>query len=697
MRAFGLLLVLGLVMAVGVSLVGVGSVEVKSPVRTPESSLPSVKDLLQNHGHQHATATPEIPGLIPGGAHQVVRVGEAGLYEAVAGQVVVRVKADGAAGLRQVSEVASRHGLDVVMTNLPGFFLLRDNDRKDLATTIEALKNETIFSSIEPDYVALVAGNGCCHSPFHTAADGDLTDHNATAFAAMRVAEACEHGAGASTVCVAVLDTGVDLDHPDLHASLDAGYDFVNSDSDPDDDTGHGTAMAGLVAADGANGQGITGVAQGVRILPVKVADSHGRASLSDVAQGIQYAIGRGARVILLSLGARQGSDALAAAVENAIGNGAVIVASAGNENVHDTLYPAAYSGVLSVVGSSKDGNGLALSTALGRKSDVAAPAEGLLSCCPNGWYREVSGTSASAALVAGAAALVASRNPNLGGGAIAGLLRRSRREIPLVESHGAWFDFGTLDLADAVARAVSGQADPAVARVSCVPREPLPGQAAHLEIVVENRGASAADVLLSTGGAMMGAGDAQSLTLAAGERQTVVVPVDGPGSYAVSLSSSSNLETTNDAATIEVKSAQKVFAQFEVLDVRASQAAGSVTFDVFVRNVGNAAGTVSFAATVEGDALGGHSLTLGAGEAGVAQFAWGVPQTVPEGILTFTADGGVVAAIHQFIVARTPNQAVTQYQQSGDIDLDGDAPFRVDPNKPYVPVMVFVADKGSS
>jgi len=157
-------------------------------------------------------------------------------------------------------------------------------------------------------------------------------------------------------VLVAVLDTGIAYEDfetyrraPDLgNTRFVSGYDFVNNDSHPNDDEGHGTHVAGTIAQSTNNGQGVTGVAFGAVLLPVKVLDMRGQARYDQVAQGIVFAADRGARVINLSLSGRSGSSALQQAVDYAARQGVLVVAAAGNSRA-GVEYPAAYDNVLAV------------------------------------------------------------------------------------------------------------------------------------------------------------------------------------------------------------------------------------------------------------------------------------------------------------------------------------------------------------
>ena len=149
---------------------------------------------------------------------------------------------------------------------------------------------------------------------------------------------------------VAVVDSGVCLDHPDLEGRiLDNGYDFVERDSVAQDEFDHGCGVAGIIAANINNEIGIAGVSKNAKILPVRVLDENGVGTYSDVAAGIVYAVDNGANVINLSLGGTNSSAVLEDAVKYAINKEVKVVAAAGNYGQEGVLYPARYEGVVAV------------------------------------------------------------------------------------------------------------------------------------------------------------------------------------------------------------------------------------------------------------------------------------------------------------------------------------------------------------
>ncbi len=199
---------------------------------------------------------------------------------------------------------------------------------------------------------------------------------------------------GDEAVVVAVLDTGIDEDNQDLAGRVVAEINFTDS-STSDDLYGHGTHMAGTIAA----------IAPECRLMNVKVADDTGKCDPSIVARGIMWAVDHGAKVINLSL-AMTGSAELEEAVNYAWRQGAVLVAAAGNKGTSEPSYPAYYGNCLAVAGTNEN-NSLALLSSYGDWVDVAAPGFNIYSELPENQYGYKTGTSAAGAHVSGTAALV--------------------------------------------------------------------------------------------------------------------------------------------------------------------------------------------------------------------------------------------------------------------------------------------------
>ena len=210
-------------------------------------------------------------------------------------------------------------------------------------------------------------------------------------------------GAG---VKVALLDSGIDPDHLDLRANYRGGYDFVNGDPFPWDDNGHGTEVAGVLAAR-ENGLGLVGVAPRAELFAVKVLGSDARGAISDVARGLEWAIDHGIQVVNMSLGTPEDSPTLREAVRAAWEAGLVLIAPVGNESGR-VLYPAAYDEVIAVAATDRDDR-LAWFSNTGPEVELVAPGEEVPTTYPGGRYRLASGTSFAAPHVAGVAALLIS------------------------------------------------------------------------------------------------------------------------------------------------------------------------------------------------------------------------------------------------------------------------------------------------
>ncbi|MFJ5710038.1 S8 family serine peptidase [Streptomyces sp. NPDC093105] len=237
---------------------------------------------------------------------------------------------------------------------------------------------------------------------------------------ALKLPDAWSTAEGDDTV-IAVVDTGVDLDHPDLKGRLVDGYDFVDGDDEPRDLNGHGTHVAGIAAAHTDNGIGIAGGAGGAKIMPVRVLGADGSGSDANITKGIVWAAQHGADVINLSLG-ESGLMArllkggvLNDAISAANSKGAVVVAAAGNDST--LLQPYELETPVLVVNAA-DANGQPASfTNFGARNAVAAPGVDILSTLPTytsketlrntSGYGKLSGTSMASPYVSAVAALL--------------------------------------------------------------------------------------------------------------------------------------------------------------------------------------------------------------------------------------------------------------------------------------------------
>jgi len=216
---------------------------------------------------------------------------------------------------------------------------------------------------------------------------------------------------------VAVLDTGIDTDHPELKDVYAGGYDFVNSDYSPEDDEGHGTHCAGVIAAkmnyqpDDSDQDGVVGVAYGVSIYALKVLDSSGSGYYSDIVAAITWSINEGMDVISMSLSGGSSTTDLKNACDDAEEAGIVVVAAAGNTGKRratfdNVQYPARYSSVMAI-GATDSKDKRASFSATGPAIELVAPGVDVKSTYLNGGYATGSGTSMACPHVAGTVALV--------------------------------------------------------------------------------------------------------------------------------------------------------------------------------------------------------------------------------------------------------------------------------------------------
>ena len=217
---------------------------------------------------------------------------------------------------------------------------------------------------------------------------------------------------------VAVEDSGVRFDHPDLAGRLRTdGFNFVADSGDVSDDLGHGTEVAGLIAANSNNGVGIAGISWAASILPVKIANAQGSIDANAAAEGIYYAVEHGARILNLSYGGETSSGALEDAVSYALSNQVTVVAAAGNAPDGAPEYPAAYPGVIAVTATDA-GDQLAFFNSYGPYVTLSAPGQDIYTTALNkdasGDYGLHSGTSFSSPIVAGTAALMLTLNSYL-------------------------------------------------------------------------------------------------------------------------------------------------------------------------------------------------------------------------------------------------------------------------------------------
>ncbi|MDI6711389.1 MAG: S8 family serine peptidase [Bacillota bacterium] len=314
------------------------------------------------------------------------RAGDAGDAGAayVPGEVIVKFKdAPGAEAKAQVLGAYRALGLAEKKALPGGAALLRTG--ADVEAAVAALRTDPWVEYAQPNYIYHVAAVNYANEPLWNQQWG-LNDADYGA----RAPEAWNRTAGSDGVIVAVIDTGVNAGHPDLQGRLVAGYDFVNNDDDPADDNGHGTHVAGIIAA-ADNTAGIVGAAPGVRIMPLKAADANGDLTTDRIVAAIDWAEDHGAKVVNMSFGGAAFDQAEYDAIKKR--PGILFVAAAGNggddgigdDNDVSPVYPACFDlpNVVAVAALAPDGALAGFSNYGAATVDLAAPGEDIWSALP--------------------------------------------------------------------------------------------------------------------------------------------------------------------------------------------------------------------------------------------------------------------------------------------------------------------------
>jgi len=247
------------------------------------------------------------------------------------------------------------------------------------------------------------------------------------------LAWATSTGAG---VKVAILDTGIDIDHPDLAANIKGGVNTINPLKSFNDDNGHGTHVAGIVAA-ADNEIGAVGVAPQAHLYGVKVLNRQGWGWLSDIIEGLQWSIDNGMQVVNMSFGSSSDNQSFHDAITAAYNAGITLVAAAGNSGPEDNtvIYPAKYSEVIAVSATDST-DGQPYWSSRGPEVDLAAPGASIYSTYKGDTYATLSGTSMAAPHVTGTAALVLGKNSALTPAQVTDILKATAEWLPGLTSN---------------------------------------------------------------------------------------------------------------------------------------------------------------------------------------------------------------------------------------------------------------------
>jgi thermitase len=338
----------------------------------------------------------------------------------VPGRIVVKFKEG--SSLASLAQVHARYNA-VVKEEIPQIGVqVLSVPPGEVEAKIAAFRADPRVELAEPDYIAQVAYEP--NDPYY----GDGTQWGPQKVFA---SQAWDLSTGDPNVIVAIVDSGADPNHPDLAGKLVTGYNFMNSSTNTTDDHGHGTHVAGIVAAATDNGVGIAGVAFNSQIMPLKVYDKSTDAWYSRIANAIIYAADNGAKVINLSLGNYPSSGYLQYAVNYAWDAGCVLVGAAGNNNCSDPFYPAAYDNVIGVAATDQSDVKASWSN-WGAHISVAAPGVSIYSTYWNSGstYAHMSGTSMAAPHVAGLAALLFSQDGGRSNATVRSLIEGSADDL---------------------------------------------------------------------------------------------------------------------------------------------------------------------------------------------------------------------------------------------------------------------------
>ncbi|HEY9721680.1 MAG TPA: S8 family peptidase [Oscillatoriaceae cyanobacterium] len=378
-------------------------------------------------------------------APQILSVSQTPRATEVAGRAVVRFESGTSDGAMRsftqryhLTALRAVNSLGIGVMNLPA--------TKSTSALLGAMQSDPDVAYVEPDYLFTLPP--VVHRTqtaarrvmdVQSAVDPDLSQQ--WGLLKIDAQQAWNFNSGSANVVVAVVDTGVDISHPDLAANLVPGVSVLPNSTGPEDDHGHGTHVAGIIAAALNNGQGGSGVAPHCKIMPVKVLNKDGKGDTGDIVSGIMYAVDNGASVINLSLGGTGGSRALKDAIDYALSKNVVVVAAMGNDGLNSEDYPAGYDGVIAV-GAVDEQDHVADFSNFGSWISVVAPGVDILSTLPHyevtvedlegksPSYDMMDGTSMATPFVSGVAALVRSQFPGLSAAAVKARIEKTADDL---------------------------------------------------------------------------------------------------------------------------------------------------------------------------------------------------------------------------------------------------------------------------
>ncbi len=401
----------------------------------------------------------------------------------IRGEVIVRYHKDLA--IERETELIERHGLRRIQRHRTvRIDHLAIDDGVDVMDKIDELQADPDVLYAEPNYLYRPSGLPDDWSARQWGLHNDGT--YGTVDADIDAREAWNVSTGSDEVVVAVIDSGVDWDHPDLTANIwrnggeianngvdddhngyvddVIGWDFYGSDNDPDDEDGHGSHVAGIIGAAGDNGQGVVGVNWDVTLMPLRFIGPYG-GSTSAAVGAIEYAVDQGAQVINASWGGPGNSSAIRDAIAYANDHGVLFVTASGNDAMnsdHNANYPNNYDlpNILTVAATTSKDQLASFSNYGSTTVDVGAPGQAIYSTYAGGGYEWLDGTSMACPMVTGAAALALSVDPDLSALALKQLLMAT--VDPLSALQGATVTGGRINVQSLLLELDdSGQQDP--------------------------------------------------------------------------------------------------------------------------------------------------------------------------------------------------------------------------------------------
>lgn len=401
------------------------------------------------------------PGGLWGGTEAITGVGAAnGNEEYVAGEILVKFKQE--LSEEEINEtIVSLGGIIIDYMQEIGVYLLKVPNELTVPELANRYSKDSRCEYAEPNYLGkggdFIRNDTFFHEQWHLHNTGQS---GGTADADIDAVEGWQITRGSSLITVAVLDTGIDSDHPEFEGRISAGFDFVNNDDNPEADHPHGTSVSGIIAANASNNFSVTGVDHNVRILPVKVLNSQSRGSVSDLVKGLVFSASQGAHVINMSLIDYPLTSSLINALQFARNAGAILIACAGNGGIGNADISAPGRSPLTISVGATDRNDMRASfSGTGKALDVVAPGVNIptvFSGSNEDRAADFGACSAATPIVSGIATLLLSIDPTLTHEAIREILLMSAEDLVGPFSEDApgrddFFGYGRVNMQNAL------------------------------------------------------------------------------------------------------------------------------------------------------------------------------------------------------------------------------------------------------